>query len=266
MKKLKVLSTDSDKLYLFDFLTMFAKSFIEIFAPLLLYKLGFSVPMILIYFLIRSSTCLIMTPLMTRLSRHIGFKKVLMITPPIFFIAYLMMVLTPINFVSLALFGVLYGIYTIAYWTPRHYFILNSSRKNEMTTRSKWFTILETVAGMIATFAGALVIDNYGMVAGIIFAGVVLALGCLPMLFMHVKTEHYRRDKFSSILRRIPKSSLAVLYLGEFKSVANTLFPLYLFIFVSQHLQFIAGFEVMIGLASILVIYVYGWLMDKKTT
>jgi hypothetical protein len=111
---------------------------------------------------------------------------------------------------------------------------------------------------------GAVVIDTYGMTAGILFASSIFLMGCVPLWCTKVQSDHYRKDNFRSILHRIPKRSLLVIALIEFEWLAGVLFPLYAFVYIQSNLKFIGGFQVLIGLASMVAIYFYGKIMDKK--
>ena len=254
---------DCRKIDLFIFLTGFARAFIEIFMPVLLYKMGFSVKEILLYYVVISLASAVAVPLLTKLARHTSIKLVLALAPITFCATFLALEHVPHTTWTIALIAILHMLFRKSYWIPRHYLVLNKNKKKDMTTRSKWFTILETVSGMIATFMGAVVIDIYGITAGILFAGTVFFLGCMPAWRVKVQSDHHKKDNYRRILRRIPKRSLLVLALVEFRWIAGLLFPLYIFINIEDELTFIGSFQVLIGMASIVAVYCYGHIMDK---
>ena len=160
----KLLHDKMSKLYIFQALIMFVKSLIGIFVPIYLFKTGYSLPFIFFYLLGTSITYLLFIPITIRIINFLGFKKIIILSIPIYFLHIL-----TLNYVSTSndiffhLSWFSFGVYAAFFWPAMHSEIaLNGSNKHRGSQMGT-LQIITTIFSTIAPFIGGYILEVEGL-------------------------------------------------------------------------------------------------------
>ncbi len=188
-------------------LNSFAMSFISVFIPVFLLKLGYSFQMIMFWIIIQQSTLLISSFITVYISNRIGLVQCLHIRF-ILLLTYFPLLLfglknTPLLFYIIP---ILIGAETAFYWMPLNILFVRNTKSDDMgNSMSKFFTI-PSILSIIGPLIGAYIIIHFGFLSLFSLAMFILLFTFLPVfslrsektnfIFTWEKTlEIYRKNK-----------------------------------------------------------------------
>ena len=249
------------------FLSTFARALIETFIPLLLFKFGYSLKEVVLYFFIYNLIELILTyPLV-----YIATKKGNKVLAIFGFLAFILLQVYLNNMIYstyyLVIIAFLYALYRTGYWLSRRYFNLKVIHKKHISSTYSIVTIINQVALVFAGYMGALFLDNISTFALTIVAGILYIISIIPLFmfkFEHDNTNTDVKLNLRKTFKEIPFSNLYLFGSYEILNVLKFFFTLYLFIYVKETYQTVGLFNVITNLSIIIFAYFYGKKTDGK--
>jgi len=172
----------------------FGQALINLFVPIYLYKIGYSIPKVIFFYFLIFFIFLIFSYIGAKIVSKIGVKHSILWSTP-FIIAYFL----GLNFLPKYpwLFFILpffISFRNILYWYGYHSIFIKNSCKKRRGSQLSLISLITLVAILIAPLIG-------GFVAGHSFTGlyilgsIILILGTLPLF---LSKEHYEKANFSS--------------------------------------------------------------------
>lgn len=255
--------TSLKKFNIFVFLSTFSKLMIEVFIPILLFDNGFGVKGVLIFFLVKFITIFFITIPTSYLGKKIKFKNLMIISNILFCISCIMINYIKPNYIYLTLLAVINGTYLIFYWISRHVYALNIITNKKTTESVSSFTIFALIAGIPATYIGALIIKHFGFLSLCIIVLIISLISVVPLFKIKEKSE---KEKLSikPIIKKFPKKNYIFILFYQINLVCISLFPLYIYLFVKSDLEYLGVVNIVCSISSIIYIYFLAKLMDKK--
>jgi MFS family permease len=216
------------ELYLSLLLRSFAISMISIFVPVYLLIEGFSLPDVLIFYIILNIATIILSPLTAILTSKIGVKHTLFISAPITILYFgLLHFLTEFNIPLYAL--AITGALAVAlYWIPIHSDFARSGDKKHRGSQSATFILIPRMADIVAPLAGAIIVETYSF--SILFA--IISLITIGAMIPPLRSSDYKSKiswdwkKFSK--KKIKLSSF-MFYNGFISEILKVVFPIFIF-------------------------------------
>ena len=123
------------KYNLFIMISTIARNIVEVFSSVLLYKMGYSLKEILLFFTILYFVGGIISVIVIYLTKYINAKYILILSSMIFSISFYFMSTMDKTISNLIIFGIIYGIGSYSYHSLRHYFAIKAmdeERKKEI--------------------------------------------------------------------------------------------------------------------------------------
>lgn len=264
--------------WLFEFsvwLHVLARSFISIFVPILMFQIGYTIPQILIYYMLY---CLLDVPMnfvARALLRKIGARW-LVALGTIFVVAFFFTfgVLTPGAWTLLLLLALLAALYDAFYWIGHLYLFVESNTtsdqqgKTEENTGLLWS--IKRLARLIGPAVGAAILIFFDSSALIYTSIIVFLLSFIPLYYVDdfkdrptpdepqlsfkqfFKDKHERRDYAALALQSLHSES------------ENVIWPLFIFVTLGS-LESVALVPVIVSITSIIFSYTAGKLAHKHT-
>ncbi|MBI4129986.1 MFS transporter [Candidatus Roizmanbacteria bacterium] len=248
-----------------------ARSFIAVFVPILLYKSGYSISNIILFYLIFNSIDVPLNFVADHLMRKIGARKVMILgtfATITFFV--LLGILPPAHWPLLIVLAFLAAIYDTFFWVAHIYMFIEANR--EVHDTGKTVSALEGVrrlASVIGPLIGALIFITMGKVSLVIASVAIFTLSIIPLFKMrHVrdipdKRKVSFREFFSS--DREKKDYLSLSLWGVHNEVDGTLWPLFIFTLFGT-VESVAIVPVIVSLSTILFSYIAGKLTKHYGT
>ena len=125
--------TNIKKYNIFILLSTIARNIVEVFSSVLLYKMGYSLKEILLFFSILYFVGAITSTLVIYLTRVINAKYILIFSSFVFSGSFYFMQAMDKTFINLVIFSIIYGIGSYSYHTLRHYYAIKSIDNDKKT-------------------------------------------------------------------------------------------------------------------------------------
>lgn len=255
--------TNNKKYSLYTFFTFFAKSIIEIFIPIILYKNNVPLNNIYIYLIFLYANSVLIILLFQNLYKIFKYKGLIIISN-VFFIVMLYYLFYIFNksIVSLYILALFQSLYISHYWILRHLYFIKIYIKDNTSKCVGNILIVSESAVMFSSYLGALLLSKNLYSIIIILSGIILFVGNIFLIAIKIN-EPYKKIDFR-IIKKIPRNDYYIFGLEQFKTIAMQLFPLYLIIYLKVNYSFIGLFNIIISIASIISVFFFSRLISKK--
>lgn len=248
-----------------------ARSLIAVFVPILLFKSGYSISSIIIYYLVFNVIDVPLNFAVDNLVRKIGARKV-MILGTLATIAFfgLLGVLPPGNWPLLFLLAFLAAAYDTLFWIAHIYIFIEANREGLDTGET--VGALESVrklASVAGPLVGALILVTMGKVSLVIASATIFVLSIVPLFKMHHihdlpnKKRPSFREFFSNPQEK--RNYLSIALLGIHNEVDGILWPLFIFTIFGT-IESVAAVPVIVSLSTALFSYLAGKLTKQYRT
>ncbi len=247
------------------FLSTFARNLVEVFIPIILYKNGFSLRDVILYYFLANLFSILWDYPCALLSKKYNNKVLAFIGMVAFFLLQYILNFIEINTYYLILIAILYSLYRQAYWMSRRFYNFKILRGGEISKKYSVISIINQLGVVISAYLGSLILDYVSVTALTIISVFIFLLGIINLFFL--KFDHEKNnDKLHllSTLKSIPKADLIHFGLYELLTVVKFLFALYIFIYIKNNYQTIGIINVVTNISIMLFAYFYGKYIDKK--
>lgn len=253
---------DSKKYNLNTFLSFFAKSMIEAFIPIILYKRGFSINNIFVYLMFQYLISIFVIWIIPVLDKYIKYKGLVVINTIFFIIGYTFLFYIKNTTLDLFLLALFHTIHGSIFWILRHIYTIKIYPNNNLSKNVGNILISTEAAYLFSSYIGAFILDKYNQIILTIIASIILVIANIFLLSIKIKTEDSKMN--FSILKSLKIKNILFFIAEQFKVIGIVLFPLYITIFLKVSYKFIGIFNIFIGISSIIFIFLFSRLINKK--
>ena len=259
------MDSNQKKFGIYVFLSTFSRSLIEVFIPVILYKFGYSIKEVLLYYLIVNLVSLFITYPSIYISNKYN-NKILSIVGITSFIALQVALNYMVRSIAyLVLIAVLFAFYRRGYWISRRYYNLEIIKDKNIATSYSIIMILNQLAVVVSGYIGSLILDFVSLRVLTIIAIILFALCLIPINMM--KFEHEKKQynlNLKDTIKSIPKSDIYLFGSYELNNVIKFLIPLYIVIYVKDTYQTIGLVTLITNLALLIFTFLFGKKLDKS--
>jgi len=246
-----------DELYLSIALRTFAQSLIAIFVPIYLLNLGFSVPSIIIFYLVYYIVATAAMPHAMAFNSF-GIKKNMAFGTVTSILFYLF--LTQISSVHYSLVAIMGGLSAAAYFAGYHIEFSHFHTKGSEGKQSSIIQSSTILAASLGPILGGFLIEGFTYTMVFVIASVLLLLSLVPLFF----TKDYRMKTQEINVTKILKSDdmtkgWAYIASGSTLVIAGIFWPLFIF----EQLGSVSSLGAIISITSILLA-VFSFYLGKK--
>lgn len=253
------------KYNIFVFISGFARSLIEIFIPLFLYKAGMTFNNILIYYLFINFFSILVSLALLKLGKKVPYKYFLIISSIFFIFTYYLLNNYNSSFLFIITLALCYSIYRRSYWMTKRYYSVKYAAKRKTGEASAWITISGELAGLLSSLAGAFFLDNQKFITLATLSLILMLISIITLFkIKHIKEKTATKEDYKTILKNIKPDNYIILFLYEATFYISLFFPLYLYIYVESTYTFVGIINLLIGLSSIFFVWKFGRHMDKN--
>ncbi len=263
---LNLKNKELNQFYLSIILISFGIALISIFIPIYLYKIGYTIYSIILFYALISFFFLIFSQLCTKIISKIGSKHSMLLSTPfviLFFLSLNFITKYPILFYVAPLFDALHRIF---YWYGHHTFFFLNSDKGKRGKEISITHILSLLTLTIAPFIGGLLATK--SITLLIFTGsFFIIISSLPLL---LTKENYTPKNFTlkniilDIKSKQEKKDLISFAGYAIESIIEiTIWPIYLIIILVTYTK--TGLIVSLTTAiSLMGLYIAGKISKRK--
>ena len=242
--------------HIFLFLSTFTRGLVEVFSLVLLYKKGFSIANIFFFLFVMYTIGILVNYISLRLS----YKIILIGSSILFGISFLYLSFMDTKFYSLILLAILLACSNYSYHAIRHLLALVLLDDYEQSTRR---IVTITYLGIIASsIVGIYLIDRLPLIVTSIIIFILSFLAMIPVLKLN--NNCFLDSKIHLTDVRIEKDKVLFSILEQFKVIFLEIQPLFLYLYVEQSIYYVGIFNVIVNLASLIVVYFLAKRIGKR--
>jgi predicted MFS family arabinose efflux permease len=251
------------KYNIFTFVTTFAKLLIEVFIPLILYNMNFTIKEIILFLIIKHALCTIFLPITKLVIKKKSTTFLMIISSILFTLSYIYLNFLTKNLFKLLIFTTLLSMYLTFYWVGRHTYALSIIEDKKATDNVSLYTIFTILGGLFSTYIGSILIEKTSYLFLSIIVLFLMLISIIPLTKIKSKKET-NEIKLITIITSFPKRNYIFTFLDQLRFVLVTIFPLYIYLNINKSYKYIGIINIVSGLGSIIYIYILKKLMDKN--
>ena len=256
---------ENKKLFnIYVFLSTAARNLIEIFIGTILFKNGFSLNQVILYYLFINIFSFIIAFPCTRIAKKYS-NKVLTILGIIFFI----LVQIALNSIKLEvwyliLLAFLYAAYRRTYWMSRRYYTMQVVDRENTSKDYSFISILNQLALLLSSYVGSLLLEYVSINVITIISVVMLLIGAYCVYKLNFENQDNPiKINILETIRITPIGSMITIGCYELQNVLTFLFPLYIVIYIKNTYTAVGIINLLAQLATIFFLYMYGLFINK---
>lgn len=258
---------ETKKFHLYVFLSTFARSIIEVFIPLLLYKFGYSLHEVIVYFTIYNLIELAICYPITKMAIKVNNKMVAAVG----FVCFILSQIVLNNMVKsiwyLVILACLYAFYRTCYWLSRRYYNMRTISKEHVSISYSVVAILNQIAVLIAGYVGAIFLDLDLTKFVTISAIIIYILSFIPLCLIKEKNDEDNNKVKIDIKNTLKSIGFRKIYLFgtyELINVLKFLFTLYIYIYVKETFKTVGFLNLVTNLSIMIFAYTFAKKIDKE--
>lgn len=251
------------KYNIFVFITTFAKLLIEVFIPLILYNMNFTIKEIILFLIIKHALCTIFLPITKLVIKKTSTTFLMIISSILFTLSYIYLNFLTKNILKLLIFTTLLSMYLTFYWVGRHTYALSIIEDKKATDNVSIYTIFTILGGLFSTYIGSILIEKTSYLFLSIIVLFLMLISIIPLTKIKSKKET-NEIKLITIITSFPKRNYIFTFLDQLRFILVTIFPLYIYLNINKSYKYIGVINIISGLGSIIYIYILKKLMDKN--
>lgn len=255
--------SDLKKYNIFIFITSFAKLLVEIFIPLILYNMSFTIKEIILFLILKYSFCLLFIPVGYFIGKKYSVSTLMILSSIIFSITYIYLSQINRNLISLIILSILYSSYLMFYWLGRHTYGLSIIEDKKTTDNVSLYNIFTILGGLFSPFIGSYIIEKTSTLTLSTIVLVLMIISIIPLTKIK-KIKLNSNTQIKHIIKSFPKTNYIFNTLDQLRYILYTVLPLWIYINIKSKYSYIGILNIITGLGSIIYIYLLSKKMDKN--
>lgn len=255
--------SDLKKYNIFIFITSFAKLLVEIFIPLILYNMSFTIKEIILFLILKYSFCLLFIPVGYFIGKKYSVSTLMILSSIIFSITYIYLSQINKNLTSLIILSILYSSYLMFYWLGRHMYGLSIIEDKKTTDNVSLYNIFTILGGLFSPFIGSYIIEKTSTLTLSTIVLVLMIISIIPLIKIK-KIKLNPNTQIKHIIKSFPKTNYIFNTLDQLRYILYTVLPLWIYINIKSKYSYIGILNIITGLGSIIYIYLLSKKMDKN--
>ena len=253
------------KFDLYVFLSTFARNLIEVFIPIILYKNGYSLKEVIIYYFFVNLFSTILTYPCLIFARKFNYKILSFVGIIAFAIMQLMLTKIEYSYMYVLILSFIYALYRRCYWFSRRYYNLNVIGKKDISLSYTIISIINQLGVIIAAYIGSILLDFTNIKILTIISIFLFFVSIIPLFSIKIKENKEHKDiDFVKTIKNITFKNLYLFTAYDLTNVIKFLFPLYLAIYVKDTYQTVGILNLCTNLATLIFAYLYGKKINNK--
>ncbi len=255
--------SDLKKYNIFIFITSFAKLLVEIFIPLILYNMSFTIKEIILFLILKYSFCLLFIPVGYFIGKKYSVSTLMILSSIIFSITYIYLSQINRNLISLIILSILYSSYLMFYWLGRHMYGLSIIEDKKTTDNVSLYNIFTILGGLFSPFIGSYIIEKTNTLTLSTIVLILMIISIIPLTKIK-KIKLNSNTQIKHIIKSFPKTNYIFNTLDQLRYILYTVLPLWIYINIKSKYSYIGILNIITGLGSIIYIYLLSKKMDKN--
>ena len=259
------MDSNQKKFNLYVFLSTFSRNLIEVFIPLILYKFGYSLKEVILYYLLVNIILIILVYPCIWLSKKTSNRTLSLVGIFSFIVVQILLNNIIYDMKYIFVLSFFYSLYRIGYWLARRFYNLKVIHKKDISNSYSLISIVNQIAIILSSYIGSLFLEFVSTEVLTLISVLLFLISIIPLY--KLEFNHEKNDEKIEIIKTIKRIPFRNLYIfGAYESINVTkfLFTLYLFIYVKNNYQIVGIMNIFTNLATIIFAYFYGKKINEK--
>lgn len=259
------MDSNQKKFNIYVFLSTFSRNLIEVFIPIILYKFGYSLKEVILYYLLVNIFLIFLSYPCILFAKKFSNRSLSLIGIMSFILVQILLTKMTYSCYYILILSFLYSLYRIGYWLARRFYNLKVIHKKDISKSYSFISIVNQLALIISSYVGALFLDFVSIEVLTMISIILFIISLLPLYML--KFEHEKNDvklDLVDTIKRIPLSNLYLFGTYESINIIKFFFSLYLFIYVKDNYQTVGIMNLLTNLSTIIFAYFYGKKINDK--
>ena len=246
------------KYNIFIMLSTIARNIVEVFSSVLLYKMGYTLKEILLFFTILYFIGGIISVIVIYFTKYINAKYILILSSIIFSISFYYMSIMDKTINNLIIFSIIYGVGCYSYHSLRHYFAIKSIDKDKKKNIGS-ILIFSNIGLIIAPLLVGYITKKLSLIVLAILVIILSILAIIPLFRLDIKESNIPIK-----YQKIEKNKLLFFILEQAKVINLSFQPLYLYLFINNKIEYVGIFNAIMGVSACIFIYLFVRKIDDN--
>lgn len=248
---------------IFSFISTFARSLIEIFISLYLFKNGYSIQCIILFYFFTNLFAIPLSYFFVKIGEKTKYIYIMIIGLIAFVIVQLLLRNIIQSSYYLLLISFIYSIYRRGYWVARRLYITKIMPTQKTSELFSIVLVMSQLASIAAGYVGSIILSNVNILALTIISSILLFLSVIPLF--GIKYNNDLKDiKLKENLKKYDKKNYLIFSFFELNNLVTFIFPIYIALYVENSYSLAGNLNAVSNIAIILFIIFYGKVLNKK--
>ncbi|MBR3138741.1 MFS transporter [Candidatus Saccharibacteria bacterium] len=254
---------DRAKFNMFLFISTFARALIEVFISLFLFKNGFPISSVLLFYLLENMFALFISYGFVRLGEKYGYLVVMCLGVISFVVLQFVLNNVMRNSAYIVLIALLYSFYRRGYWVARRYYVTEVMPQQNSSGPFSIMMVVSELASISAGFLGSFLLDGFNALVLTILSSVLLFISVIPLLKIKKKTNKTKIELIKNF-KKYDKRNYLAFSLYEINNLLAFIFPIFIAIYIGDTYMMAGTVNAISCLAIIIFILIYGKIIKKR--
>ena len=251
------------KFNIFSFVSTFARSLIEIFISLYLFKNGYSLHHIILFYFFINLFAIPLSYFLVKLGEKTKYIYVMIIGLIAFVIVQLLLRNIIKSNYYLVLIAFAYSIYRRGYWVARRFYITKIMPTKKTSGLFSIVLVMSQLASIAAGYVGSFILSNVDIVTLTIISSTLLFLSVIPLFNIKYNNDS-KEIKLKQNLKKYDKNNYLIFSFYELNNLLNFIFPIYIALYIGNSYSLAGNLNAISNIAIILFIIFYGKVLNKN--
>ena len=260
------LKRELSELYVSTLIRGFAIGMLALYTPLYLFKEGYSVQHILLWFGVNYTMFFFLSPLGAKTTVRFGHEKTMALSMPLALIFYALLFFLPTNPSFFWWSAVMLGFHKAIFWIAYHSDFARFGNKKKIGEELGFIGVLLGVVGILSPAVGGFIVTTFGFKTLYLLGGLLMVASLLPML---ITDEHWKPGniEWCAGYKLLKRKKFKLDLIGHIATgediVAQAIWPIWLFMIIPSYKDIGILTTITIFLTFILMLWI-GKLSNKK--
>jgi len=255
--------TDTEKFNTFNFLSTFARSLIEIFISLYLFKNGFTIHQLVLFYIIENCFSIFLAYIYVLVGEKYNYSIPIFIGVSSFLIVQVLLLNCVNSMWYIILIAFIYSMYRRGYWVSRRFYITNIMPTKESSKPFSIIMIVSQLGSIIAGYVGSMLLDGLNMKVLIAISSVIFFMSIIPLITIKYE-KRTNKIKLRDNFKKYDKRNLVAFTMFELSNLLEFLFPIYIATYITNTYTMAGSVNAISNVSIIVFIFIYGKLIKEK--
>lgn len=248
---------------IFSFISTFARSLIEIFISLYLYKNGYTINNLILFYFLINLFGIPLSYIFVKIGEKTKYTYIMLMGLSGFILVQILLQNINTSFEYLLLISLLYSVYKRGYWVARRFYITKVMPTKKTSGLFSIVLVMSQISSILAGYVGSYILSSASTSILMLISSILLFISVIP-LFKIKYTNNPDKVKLITYLKKYDKSNYILFSFYELTNLLTYIFPIYIAIYVNNSYSLAGNLNAISNIAIIIFIILYGRIIKNK--